>query len=73
MDSTKILKLTSGDEIIANISHADKSKPFVEIENPLKINLYPKMSNNGLEESMALSKWTTPKSRTGHSSTGGVW
>ena len=57
MDNAKILKLTSGDEIIGNISHADKTKPFVEIANPLKINLFPKMSSDGLAESMALSKW----------------
>ena len=39
---TKILKLSNGDEIITVISHADKSRPYIEVKNPLQVNLYPK-------------------------------
>ena len=42
---TKILKLSNGDEIITVISHADKSRPYIEVKNPLQVNLYPKATN----------------------------
>mgnify|MGYP000695569854 len=44
---TKILKLSNGDEIITVISHADKSRPYIEVKNPLQVNLYPKATNSG--------------------------
>ena len=55
---TKILKLTNGDEIITTLSTDDTdSAHTVIVNNPLKINTYPRMSKKGLEESMALSRW----------------
>jgi hypothetical protein len=56
---TKVLKLSNGEEIITVISAADKSRPFIEVSNPLKVNLYPKPVEGGLVESMALSRWLT--------------
>ena len=56
---TKVLKLSNGEEIITVISSADKSRPFIEVSNPLKVNLYPKPVEGGLIESMALSRWLT--------------
>ena len=56
---TKILKLSNGDEIITVISHADKSRPYIEVKNPLQVNLYPKATNSGYIESMALGRWLT--------------
>ena len=56
---TKVLKLSNGEEIITVISSADKSRPFIEVSNPLKVNLYPKPVEGGLVESMALSRWLT--------------
>ena len=56
---TKVLKLSNGEEIITVISHADKAKPYVEVKNPLQVNLYPKVGEDGLIESMALSRWLT--------------
>ena len=41
------------------ISSADKSRPCIEVSNPLKVNLYPKPVEGGLVESMALSRWLT--------------
>ena len=56
---TKVLKLSNGEEIITVISSAEKSRPFIEVTNPLKVNLYPKPVDGGLVESMALSRWLT--------------
>ena len=41
------------------ISSADKSRPYIEVTNPLQVNLYPKAVDGGLIESMALSRWLT--------------
>ena len=54
---TKVLKLSNGEEIITVISSADKSRPYIEVTNPLQVNLYPK--DGGLIESMPLSRWLT--------------
>ena len=56
---TKVLKLSNGEEIITVISSADKSRPYIEVTNPLQVNLYPKAVDGGLIESMALSRWLT--------------
>ena len=56
---TKVLKLSNGEEIITVISHADKGRPYIEVKNPLQVNLYPKTTNRGFVESMALSRWLT--------------
>ena len=58
-DQTKVLKLSNGEEIITVISHADKSRPYIEVKNPLQVNLYPKTVDGGFVESMALSRWLT--------------
>ncbi len=41
------------------ITSADKSRPYIEVTNPLQVNLYPKPVEGGLVESMALSRWLT--------------
>ena len=56
---TKVLKLSNGEEIITVISSADKSRPYIEVTNPLQVNLYPKSLDGGFVESMALSRWLT--------------
>ena len=56
---TKVLKLSNGEEIITVITSADKSRPYIEVTNPLQVNLYPKAIDGGLVESMALSRWLT--------------
>lgn len=56
---TKVLKLSNGEEIITVISGADKSRPYIEVSNPLRVNLYPKQSDGGYIENMALSRWLT--------------
>ena len=58
-NQTKVLKLSNGEEIITVITSADKSRPYIEVTNPLQVNLYPKPTAGGLVESMALSRWLT--------------
>ena len=58
-NNPKIIKLSNGDEIITVIASAQKGKGFIEVENPLKVNLYPKMLEGDVVESMALSRWLT--------------
>ena len=41
------------------ISHADKNRPYIEVKNPLQVNLYPKAMQGEFIESMALSRWLT--------------
>ena len=56
----KIIKLTNGDEIITTFSKDDTDTALtVIVENPMKINSYPRISKKGVEESMALSRWTS--------------
>ena len=53
---TKIIKLNNGDELVATISSTDGE--FIKVENPLKINVYPRYRENGnIEEAMAFSQW----------------
>ena len=53
---TKIIKLKNGDELVATISSTDGE--FIKVENPLKINVYPRYRENGnIEEAMAFSQW----------------
>ena len=53
---TKVLKLSNGEEIITVITSADKSRPYIEVTNPLQVNLYPKAMEGGLVESMTFSR-----------------
>ena len=53
---TKIIKLNNGDELVATVSSTDGE--FIKVENPLKINVYPRYRENGnIEEAMAFSQW----------------
>ena len=56
MTNVKILKLSSGEEVICNIN--TNSKEHISITRPMKLNAYPKLTKNGsLEESLSLQKW----------------
>ena len=53
---TKILKLSSGEEIICNVVQ-NPEETYVSVVQPMKLNAYPKATRNGLEEALALQKW----------------
>ena len=56
MTNVKILKLSSGEEVICNIN--TKEKEHIKINRPMKLNAYPKMTRDGsLEESLSLQRW----------------
>tara|TARA_B100000941_G_scaffold133427_1_gene94366 strand:- start:810 stop:1211 length:402 start_codon:yes stop_codon:yes gene_type:complete len=52
---TKILKLRNGEEIVGNVSSGDGE--FLKIQNPLKVNIYPRIKKGKVEEAMAFSRW----------------
>ena len=52
---TKILKLRNGEEIVGNVS--DGNGEFLKIQNPLKVNIYPRIKKGKVEEAMAFSRW----------------
>ena len=45
---TKILKLRNGEEIVGNVSIVDGE--FLKVQNPLKVNIYPRMKGGRVEE-----------------------
>ena len=56
MTEYKILKLTSGEEIICDVI-ADEHPRTFEIKEPLKVNVLPRVTNYGVEESISLQRW----------------
>ena len=54
---TKILKLKNGEELVCNVHNTDGE--FVKVQNPLKVNLYPRMKGGKIEEAMAFSRWVS--------------
>ena len=54
--NTKILKLSSGEEIICNVVQNPENN-HISVVQPMKLNSYPKATRNGLEESLSLQKW----------------
>ena len=54
---TKILKLKNGEELVCNVHNVDGE--FVKVQNPLKVNLYPRMKGGKIEEAMAFSRWVS--------------
>jgi hypothetical protein len=57
MTEVKILKLSSGEEIICNVID-NESQSFININRPMKLNAIPKHARDGtLEESLSLQRW----------------
>lgn len=55
-DNIKIIKLSSGEEIICNVVH-NAEKPYLSVISPMKLNSYPKATRNGIEEALSLQRW----------------
>ena len=49
--NTKILKLSSGEEIICNVAQSSENN-HISVMQPMKLNAYPRATRNGLEESL---------------------
>lgn len=52
---TKILKLKNGEEIVGNVSIVDGE--YLKIQNPLKVNIYPRVKKGKVEEALSFSRW----------------
>ena len=53
--TTKILKLSSGEEIICNVVQSVENN--ISVVSPMKLNSYPKATRNGIEEALSLQRW----------------
>ena len=56
IDDNIILKLSSGEEIICKLVGDEHPKTF-EISNPLMVSAVPKLTREGVEESVSLRRW----------------
>ena len=59
----KLVKLINGEDLICTIEEKD-NKEHVQVEHPLKMQVIPRMSNGGIEESLSLSHWVHPYTET---------
>ena len=55
----KLVKLINGEDIICSITPLDCDK-HIQVMYPLKMQIIPRMSNGGIEESLSLSHWIHP-------------
>ena len=56
MTEYQILKLLSGEEIICDVVSKEHPRTF-EIKEPLRVNVLPKVTKYGIEESISLQRW----------------
>ena len=55
--NAKIIKLSSGEEIICNIVNDVNHPTHVGVKKPMKLNSYPRATQNGIEEALSLQRW----------------
>ena len=55
-EDTKILKLSSGEEVICNVVN-NPEQSHISVVYPMKMQSYPKATKNGIEESLSLQRW----------------
>jgi hypothetical protein len=60
----KLVKLINGDDIICTIDSKTLEEKTLGISNPLKMQVIPKMTQEGIEESLNLSHWVHPYTET---------
>tara|TARA_B110000858_G_C17668969_1_gene410964 strand:- start:179 stop:580 length:402 start_codon:yes stop_codon:yes gene_type:complete len=56
IDENIILKLSSGEEIVCRLVGDEHPRTF-EITNPLMVSAVPKLTREGIEESISLRRW----------------
>ena len=59
----KLIKLINGEDLICTIEE-DGGDEHIQVMYPLKMQVIPRMSNNGIEESLNLSPWIYPYTET---------
>mgnify|MGYP001229990908 FL=1 len=58
MSTKNIIKLTTGEEIVCQITN--ETDTHTSIKNPLKIHTIPRFVESGIVESLALIRWVKP-------------
>ena len=58
MNKKNIIKLTTGEEIVCQITN--ETATHTSIKNPLKIHTIPRFVESGIVESLALIRWVKP-------------
>ena len=59
----KLIKLINGEDLICSIEE-EKDDKHIQVLYPLKMQVVPRMSPNGVEESLNLSHWIHPYTET---------
>ncbi len=56
-ENFKLVKLINGEDIICTINSKPSPENVLDVLNPLKMQVIPKMTQDGIEESLNLSHW----------------
>ena len=56
----QILKLTNGENIICDIKDQNESDIILEVTGPLKMDIMSRITKEGIEEGLALTRWVQP-------------
>ena len=56
----RILKLSNGENIICNIKDQNESDIMIEVTAPLKIDIMSRVTEEGIVEGLALTRWVQP-------------
>ena len=62
MNDFKLVKLINGEDIICSIKKGKDSS--IQVHSPLKMQVFPKLSEDGMTESLNLSHWVHPYTET---------
>ena len=62
MNDFKLVKLINGEDIICSIKKRKDSS--IQVHSPLKMQVFPKLSEDGMTESLNLSHWVHPYTET---------
>ena len=56
----QILKLSNGENIICDIKDQNESDIIIEVTAPLKMDIMSRVTESGIEEGLALTRWVQP-------------
>ena len=56
----QILKLSNGENIICDIKDQNESDIIIEVTAPLKMDIMSRVTEAGIEEGLALTRWVQP-------------
>ena len=56
----QILKLSNGENIICDIKNQNESDIILEVTAPLKMDIFNRVTEEGIQEGLALTRWVQP-------------